>query len=142
MRTITHYAASVLAKYVGGETWAKDFFAKVIYRPDDMTEIIACHLSRNQKVSNAMKKGFAQAFGVFTDYQLAKYRGEGNKVKLVDVVNLVHPVQTEKNNGAIEKLVNGKLKSFDTWEVQLSAAGNDVEKKKSVWRKLISDNKL
>lgn len=142
MRTITHYAASVLAKYIGGETWAKDFFAKVVYRPDDMTEIIACHLSRNEKVSNAMKKGFAEALGTFTDYQLSKYRGEGNKVKLVDVVNLVHPTQTEKNNGAIEKLVNGNLKAFDTWEVELSAAGNDVEKKKSAWRKLISENKL
>lgn len=142
MRTITHYAASVLAKYIGGEAWSKDFFAKVIFRPDDMTEIIACHLSHEQKISNAMKKGFGEAFGTFTDYQLAKYRGDGNKVKLVDVVNLVHPVQTEKNNGAIEKLVNGTLKSFDTWEVELSAAGNDVEKKKEAWRSLISENKL
>lgn len=142
MRTITHYAASVLAKYIGGEPWAKDFFRKVVYRPDDMTEIIACHLSRGEKLSNAMKKGFSEAFGTFTDYQLAKYRGEGNKVKLVDVVNLVHPSQTEKNNYAIEKLVGGHLKSFDTWEVELSAAGNDNEKKKDVWRKLISENKL
>ena len=142
MRTITHYATSVLAKYIGGESWAKDFFRKVVYRPDDMTEIIACHLSRGEKVSNAMKKGFADAFGTFTDYQLAKYRGDGNKVKLVDVVNLVHPSQTERNNGAIEKLVNGNLKSFDTWEVELSAAGNDDEKKKEVWLKLISENKL
>lgn len=142
MRTITHYAASVLAKYIGSETWAKDFFAKVVYRPDDMTEIIACHLSRNQKISNAMKKGFAKAFGEFTDYQLAKYRGDGNKVKLVDVVNLVHPIQTEKNNGAIEKLVNGTLKSFDTWEVELSAAGGDKDKKRKVWHDLIMENKL
>ena len=142
MRTITHYAASVLAKYIGGEPWAKDFFRKVVYRPDDMTEIIACHLSRGEKLSNAMKKGFSEAFGTFTDYQLAKYRGEGNKVKLVDVVNLVHPSQTEKNNYAIEKLVGGNLKSFDTWEVELSAAGKDNEKKKDVWRKFISENKL
>ena len=142
MRTITHYAASVLAKYIVGISWAKDFFAKVVYRPDDMTEIIACHLSRKEKISAAMKKGFAKAFGEFTDYQLAKYRGEGSTVKLVDVVNLVHPVQTEKNNGAIERLVNGTLKSFDTWEVELSAAGSDVEKKKKVWHDLISGNKL
>lgn len=142
MRTITHYAASALAKYIGGETWAKDFFAKVVSRPDDMMEIVACHFSRGEKMSNAMKKGFAEAFGTFTDYQLAKYRGEGNNVKLVDIVNMVHPKQTEKNNGAVEKLVNGTLKSFDTWEVELSAAGNDTKKKKEVWRNLISENKL
>lgn len=142
MRTITHYAASVLAKYIGGEAWAKNFFERIIYRPDDMTEIVACHFARKQKLSNAMKKGFADALGKFTDYQLAKYRSEGSAVKLVDVVNLVHPVQTEKNNGAIEKLVNGELKSFDTWEVELSAAGSDAEAKKNVWRNLISENKL
>lgn len=142
MRTITHYAASVLAKYIGGEKWAKDFYNKVVYRPDDMTEIIACHEHRNQKITNAMKKGFASALGEFSDYQLAKYRGENNKVKLVDVVNIAHPVETEKNNGAITKLVKGELKSFDTWEVELSAAGNDPEKKKAVWRNLISENKL
>lgn len=142
MRTVTHYAASVLAKYISGKNWASDFFSKVIYRPDDITEIVACHLLHKEKLSNAMKKGFAKALGTFTDYQLAKYRGEGNNVKLVDVVNLVHPKQTEKNNGAIEKLVNGTLKSFDTWEVELSAAGNDTEKKRQAWYRLVSENKL
>ena len=97
MRTITHYAASVLAK----QDWAKDFYNKVVWRPDDMTEIVACHLARKQKITNAMKKGFATALGRFDDYQLAKYKGEGKEVKLVDVVNLVHPTQTERNNFAI-----------------------------------------
>ncbi len=142
MRTITHYAASVLAKYIGGEAWAKDFFRAVVNRPDDMTEIIACHLNRKQKIANAMRKGFADAFGRFDAYSLAKYKEENNVVKLVDVVNICHPKETEKNGGAITKLINGELKSFDTWESELSAAGNDVEAKKSVWRRLLSENKL
>lgn len=142
MRTITHYAASVLAKYIGGENWAKTFFYKVVRRPDDITEIVACHLARKQKLSNAMKKGLADAFGKFDAYQLAKYRSDGSQVKLVDVVNLVHPVQTEKNDGAIERLVNGTLTSFDTWEAELSAAGNDAEAKKAAWRRLLDENKL
>lgn len=142
MCTITHFAASVLAKYISGEPWAKDFFNKIIFRPDDMTEIVACHLSRKQKLSNAMKKGFAEAFGRFDDYSLTKYRSEASEVKLVDVVNLVHPTESEKNNGAITKLVNGELKSFDTWEVELSAAGGDAEAKKQAWHKLLAENKL
>lgn len=142
MRTITHYAASVLAKYISGEQWAKTFFYEVVYRPDDITEIVACHLSRKQKLSNAMKKGLAAAFGKFDAYQLAKYRSDGSEVKLVDVVNLVHPVQTEKNDGAIEKLVNGTLTSFDTWEAELSAAGNDFDAKKAAWNRLLSEKKL
>lgn len=142
MRTITHIAASILAKYIGGEEWGKDFYNSVVVRPDDMLEIVACHLSRKQKLTNAMKKGFAMAFARFDDYQLAKYKGEGKDVKLVDLVNLVHPTQSEKNNGAIERLVKGELKSFDTWESELSKVGNDVEAKKEVWNNLLENNKL
>lgn len=142
MRTITHIAASMLAKHIGGATWGKNFYDKVVHRVDDMLEIIACHISRKQKITNAMKKGFASALARFDEYQLAKYKGEGKNVKLVDVVNLVHPVQSEKNNGAIEKLINGELKSFDTWESELSAVGSDVEAKKAVWRRLLAENKL
>ena len=142
MRTITHIASSMLANYIGGNDWGKRFYDKVVNRVDDMTEIVACHLSRKQKLTNAMKKGFASALGRFDDYQLAKYKGEGKAVKLVDIVNMCHPVQTEKNNNAIEKLVKGELKSFDTWESELSAGGNDIEAKKSVWNKLLDEQKL
>ena len=142
MRTITHIAASMLAKHIGGATWGKNFYDKVVHRVDDILEIIACHISRKQKITNVMKKGFASALARFDEYQLAKYKGEGKTVKLVDVVNLVHPVQSEKNNGAIEKLINGELKSFDTWESELSAVGSDVEAKKTVWRRLLAENKL
>lgn len=142
MRTITHIASSMLAKHIGGAEWGKNFYNNVINRVDDMTEIIACHLSRGQKITNAMKKGFANAFERFDEYQLAKYKGEGKTVKLVDIVNLVHPTQSKKNNGAIEKLVNGELKSFDTWESELSAVGNDIESKKNVWNRLLDENKI
>ena len=107
-----------------------------------MTEIIACHLGRKEKITNAMKKGFAIAFGNFDEYQLAKYKGEGKEVKLVDVVNLVHPVHTEKNGSAIGKLINGELKSHDTWESELSAVGSDAEAKKAVWNRLLDEKKL
>lgn len=142
MRTITHIAASILAKYIGGATWGKNFYDKVVKRVDDITEIVACHISRGQKITNAMKKGFALALSRFDEYQLAKYKGEGKSVKLVDVVNLVHPRESEKNGSAIEKLINGELKSFDTWESELSAVGSDVEAKKAVWHRLLTENKL
>ena len=142
MRTITHIASSMLAKYISGEEWGKSFYDKVVHRVDDMTEIIACHLNRGQKITNAMKKGFATALGRFDDYQLAKYKGEKKAVKLVDVVNLVHPVQTNRNNNGIELLVKGELKSFDTWESELSAVGGDAEAKKEVWNRLLDENKL
>lgn len=142
MRSITHVAASMLARRISGEKWAKNFYDQIVCRLDDMTEILALHLSNKQKLSNAMKRGFSSAFERFDAYQIAKYRGEGNKVKLVDAVNLVHPKKSPKNGDAIELLVRGELKSFDTWENMLSAAGNDIEAKKKVWRALLSEKKL
>lgn len=149
MRSITHVVASELAKYVSGESWGKDFYNTIIYRPDDMMEILSYHTSNKNKISNSMKKGIAKAFDKFNAYSLAKYRGEGKGFKLIDVVNLVHPKPTDKNAEALNALVKGELKSFDTWESELSKAGqtasNDEEKaefKKDVWVKLIREKKL
>lgn len=149
MRSITHVVASELAKHIGGKEWAKDFYNAIIYRPDDMMEILSYHLSNNGKETNAMKKGLAKAFDKFDKYKLAKYRGEGKGFKLVDVVNLVHPIPVEKNAEAINALMKGELKSFDTWETELSKAGQEAtseeEKadfKKDVWINLIKEKKL
>lgn len=149
MRSITHVVASELAKYIGGEKWAKDFYSAIVYRPDDMMEILSYHSANNGKIPNSMKKGFAGAFNKFDRYALAKYRGEGKGFKLIDVVNIVHPIPVEKNGEAIKALVNGELKSFDTWESELTKAGqsasNDDEKaefKKEAWVKLIREKKL
>jgi hypothetical protein len=149
MRSITHCVASELAKYIGGEKWAKNFYTGIVYRPDDMLEILSYHTSKNGKVPNAIKKGFAKAFDKFDRYALAKYRGEGKGFKLVDVVNLVHPIPVEGNKDAIDALVKGELKSFDTWETELTQAGqkttNDDEKaefKKDVWVKLVKEKKI
>lgn len=149
MRSITHVVASELAKHISGQEWAKDFYSAIVYRPDDMMEILSYHKSNNGKVPNSMKKGIAAAFDKFDAYSLGKYRGEGKGIKLVDVANMVHPVPVEKNAEAIKALVNGELRSFDTWEVELSKAGqnasNEEEKavlKRGVWERIVGENKL
>jgi 60 kDa SS-A/Ro ribonucleoprotein len=149
MRSISHVAASELAKHIGGQKWAKDFYNAIVYRPDDMMEILSYHLANNGKETNAMRKGIGQAFAKFTKYELAKYRGENKSMKLVDVANLVHPKPTEANKEAIEALIKGNLKSFDTWETELTQAGqtaeNDEQKeelKKEAWIKLVREKKI
>lgn len=149
MRSITHVVASELAKYVQGKDWASAFYNQIIYRPDDMMEILAYHTANNGKVTNAMKKGFGAAFGRFDAYQLAKYRGESKSIKLVDVANLVHPAPTDKNREALAALIKGELKSTDTWESKLTTAGQNAESqeekeefKKEAWTGLITERKI
>lgn len=150
MRSISHVLAAELSAYASGQVWAKAFYNQIVRRPDDMLEIISYFMANGGKtVPNAMKKGFAQAFGKFDAYQLAKYRGENRGVKLVDVVNLVHPKPTDKNAKALNDLVNGTLKSTGTWETQLTQAGQTAEndkdkaaKKAAVWKELVGSRKL
>lgn len=143
MRSISHFMAAMLAKPLSGKDYAKAFYNAVVRRVDDMSEIIACYQSRdNKKLPAAMKKGLAKAFDKFDEYQLAKYRGEGKGVKLVDVVNMVHPIPTEKNANALAKLIKGELKSSGTWESSLSAAGSDADAKSEAWAELIKSRKI
>lgn len=142
MRSITHAGAALLGKNASGQPWASDFYKSIVVRPDDMTETIAFAFANKLPITKAMKKGFAAAFTRLTPYQMAKYRGEGKGVKLVDVANIVHPKQSERNAGALTALMTGGLRSDDTWEAMLSEVGSDATKKAAVWQSLLSENKL
>lgn len=151
MRSITHVTAAEVASRASGQPWARRFYNSVVVRPDDMTETIAYYIDRNGRrpLPNAMKRGFADAFSGFDGYQLAKYRGEGRSVSLVDVVNLVHPRATDKNSEALKSLVAGTLRSDKTWEAMLSAAGQDVESdddkaeaKAEAWASVVNDGSI
>jgi len=154
MRSITHALAGELASELSGKEWGKNFYEKVVTRVDDMTEIMSYYLAHktdknHPKFPNSLKKGFASAFDKFDAYQLAKYKGENKEVKLIDIVNLVHPVPTEKNKEALNALVNDKLKNTKTWESMLSQAGqmatdeeNLNQLKSEAWIELINTKKI
>lgn len=138
VRSVSHAVAVEIARSVSNVSWKRPFFNRIVQRPDDAMEITALYTSRYGKpIPNAMKRGIAEALRRFDAYQLAKYNGEG-EFSLIDLVNLYHPVPTD----GIDLLMNGKLKPADTWEVNLSAAGNDKEKKRDVWVRLVREGKL
>lgn len=148
MRSISHVVAGEIAQRVKGESWTKKFFNDIVHRPDDMMEILSYiySIQEGKHVEpNALKRGFAQAFAKFDEYQLSKYRAASKEVSLVDVANLVHATHTP----AVQKLIEDKLRSIDTWETKLVQAGQtaetdeDKEKLKGdAWRTLLKENKL
>ena len=129
LRTVSHIAAARLAKKASGKEWARSFYNKIVERVDDMTEIAAYYFKvmEQERLSNAIKYGFREAFSKFDRHQLAKYRGDKKEVKLIDIVRLVHPVETDKHSGAISDLYNGKLRVDSTWEAKLSSAGKTAK---------------
>jgi hypothetical protein len=150
MRSISHVLAVELGDKEPGEEWRRKFYKRVIRRVDDITEIMALWGSRHGKPwPNAMKRGFADAMGQFTPYQIAKYRGEGKAVSLVDVANLVHPRPSERNAVALSQLIKGTLRNTGTWESRVTAAGQEggtkeevAERKTAAWSDLLREGKL
>lgn len=168
MRSVSHVVAGEIARLVKGEQWTAPFFNSVVFRPDDMYEIMAYfgarygqekvrprnkgnHEERKvvRAIPNALKKGFRQAIGRFDSYQLAKYRGEGKEFTLVDLVNILRPTATDRNAEALEMLMKGNLRSTDTWESMLTRAGQQAENaedlanlKANAWKELILTRKL
>lgn len=146
MRSVTHLVAAELAKTVKGQKWTRQFFDRVVRRPDDVLEILACHIAlHGRPIPNSMKKGLGAALARFDAYQLAKYRRGNADIALVDAVNLLHPPHT----GALRQLVDGTLPAADTWETKLTRAGAAAESddhlaelKKEAWVDLVRSRKI
>ena len=164
MRTISHASSVFIAPYISGQEYSKRFYGLwnkkeqkggVIFRPDDMAEILQGYIALNgqikqtvtlvngvpqssetstsgPKLSNAMKKGFKSVLESLDSYSLLKY-----KSKLIDIINLVHPsprLSTAKieYNGeqvsTIDAIMKGYNVSANTWEVNQGEAGQIVAK--------------
>ncbi len=146
IRSVSHLVAAEIAKSVKGESWTAPFHDRVVHRPNDVIEILACYRQNHGKViPNSLKKGLGRALARFDEHQLAKYRKSRADLSLVDVVNLVHPPATE----ALGKLVRDELAPAETWETKLTQAGAHAENeddlanlKREAWTDLIRSRKL
>ena len=157
MRSITHALIGELVKIVKGQNWVKNAIYKVVHRPDDMLEILGYYGSKYGKpFPNALKKGLRMAINKFDEYQLAKYRGARSSVKMVDLINLVHPKVKPELQETLKKLMKGELKNENVWETKMTKAGQAVkdiedekeraeklkELKKQNWVELFKNRKL
>ena len=133
---------------------------QIIKRPDELAEFLSLYWKDGKcPLSKQVKIGLQNAFGSFDEYQLAKWRGDGNAITLRDVMFLVHPKPTSLNNNEgkntrkdraagkydqseggqlFRRLAENKLETPDTWEVALSSGADP----KTEWVRLIREKKL
>jgi len=144
-----------------------DTLARVIQRPDEITEFVAIYYKLGggkRPLSKQVKKGLAAAFNKFNEYSLAKYNRDKD-IKLADVLALVHAKPKDKEQGLLfAKLANKDhlpkktkfaqfpvantyralnkefvgLQTPDTWEVALSGGAD----KKETFTRLINEGNL
>ena len=141
LRSVSHILLGELSKMHRGDDLVKRTIVKSTNRPDDLMEI-ASYVGL--PFPKQLKRGIRNAILKFDRYQLAKYKGEGKGISLVDLFNLTHPKTkhaTDEQKLAWKDLVEGNLKSFDTWETELSNAKNN-EERKILLENLIKENKI
>ena len=139
-----------------GDTLVSKAVGRTIQRADEITELLMCYLWRTGKpdlsgLSNQLRKGLAEAFNKFDEYQFAKYNRKNREVTLRDALALVHPKpKDDRQTDIFRKIKSDTLETPVTWETELSAVGQrhfdseeeKEEAKREVWRKLVQSHRL
>ena len=145
-----------LANCHQGDSLVSRTVGRTIQRADEITELLMCYLWRTGKsdlsgLSCQLRKGLAEAFNKFDEYQFAKYNRMNRKVTLRDALALVHPKPKDDRQADIfRKIKSDTLETPVTWETELSAVGQrhfdskeeKEEAKREVWRKLVQSRRI
>ena len=158
LRSIPLVLAVELAKVHGGDRLISALVERIVQRTDEITELLSYYTLANRRekakklngLSKQIQKGLGAAFNKFDEYQFAKY-DQDTQVKLKDALFLVHPKAKDKSQQAIfDKIVAGTLETPYTWEVELSAVGQENYESakakalaiKNKWEELVLSKKL
>ncbi|MBH8557823.1 TROVE domain-containing protein [Hymenobacter negativus] len=158
LRSVPLVLCVELAQLHRGDSLVSRLVARVVQRPDEITELLAFYAQANgrsgtkvlNRLSKQLQKGLALSFNRFDGYQLAKYDRDG-AVRLRDALFLVHPnAKDEAQQALFDQLVRGELPTPYTWETELSAVGQgtyatDADRQTAVrqtWETLIGSGKL
>ena len=135
LRSIPLLLVVELAKVHSGDDLVSRTVAKVVQRADEIMELLMCYQWRNPSsrgakklagLSSQIKKGLQIAFNHFDEYQFAKYNRSNLEVKLRDALFLIHPkAKDEKQQAIFDKIASDTLDVPYTWEVELSALGQE-----------------
>jgi 60 kDa SS-A/Ro ribonucleoprotein len=108
-------------------------------RADELAEFVAIYWKDGKAPLSAQaKKGLAEAFRKFDEYQLAKYDRSG-PIRLRDVLFLCHAKPRDAEQAALwKRLIEGEVKTPDTWEVALSSGAD----KREAWERLLRERRL
>lgn len=136
LRSISHFMAGLLSENVKGSSYLRKALEKTFVRPDDLTETLAVWNSRNKgkMVPNALRRAMKTSLEGFDNYQLKKYEGARNSVKLRDVVKLAHP------KGDFKSLIEGTMPAIQT--AQTVNAGTTGEARAQNYKALLAERKL
>jgi len=144
LRSISHLMGVILSENVKGETFMKQALLKSLVRPDDATEMLSLwnERNRNKMIPNVLRKGIKSSLEKRWDaYQLRKYYGNGNSVKVSNLIQIAHPKPRDENQRlTFKQALEGTLPNIDT--AQTINASSKGENRVNNYFKVILEGKL
>lgn len=122
LRSVPMLLLVELANCHHGDSLVSRAVSRTVQRADEITELLMCYQWRMgrkglRRLSSQLRKGLAEAFNRFDEYQFAKYNRTDRKVTLRDALLLVHPKPKDEAQGELfRKILNGSLETPYTWE--------------------------
>lgn len=143
LRHIPLFLAVCMAELATHKHLVRELLPAIIQRPDELSETLAIYWKDGKrKITAQIKRGLADAYSKFSEYQLSKWNKDG-AITLLDVMKLVHPKPRDTTQClTFAKLHKKELRMPDTHEKALSAAGPDEKLKKSEWERLLKEHKV
>ena len=140
---LRHMPLYLLILFAEKKWLKKEDVAKVCTRADDMTELLALYWKNGKKpLDHQLVKGLAMKIPEFNEYALAKYNRD-KTVKLRDVFRIARPVPKNDTQSALwKRVVTNTLAVPDTWEVAISACGDDNAKKAQEFTRMLTEKAL
>ena len=139
-----------------GDALVSRAVSRTVQRADEITELLMCYQWRTGKknlkaLSSQLRKGLAEAFNHFDEYQFSKYDRKDRKVTMRDALLLVHPKPKDDAQALVfRRILSDKLETPYTWETELSRTGQQhfesvTDQKKAVkkvWEELIASRRM
>jgi 60 kDa SS-A/Ro ribonucleoprotein len=152
LRSVSHLMGVILAEssVIRGTGILRKSLNKALIRPDDATEMVSLFSSRNfdKMVPNPMRRAIKDSLETkWDEYQLKKYAGETNSVKLKDIVKITHPSPRKlvmsgkaKDPFVFKRVIESTLENIAT--AQTVNAGSTGESRATNYKAMLTERKL
>jgi 60 kDa SS-A/Ro ribonucleoprotein len=145
LRSISHYLAVLLGETAKGTTFVRSAISKSLQRVDDMTEVLSLWDSRNQgkMLPNSVRRAMKDALedGRWGEYNYKKYAQPRSKVKLKDIIKVVHPTPPLNDLNLFKRIIEDELKAIETAQT-VNASMTDASGRAETYIKMIKEGKL
>jgi len=144
LRSVATLLNICIAENIKGKQETKKALLRTLIRPDDALELVALwnHRHPGIMIPNAMRKAIREALEKNWDaYQLKKYFGGRNAVKVPDLIKLAHPrPRNDEQALMFKQAIEGSLPSIAT--AQTINAGNTGGQRAESYLSLLREGKL